>query len=472
MRRLHAWAATVSTTALAAAGCGGSSPAADAGPPPAWRRDLPPASAMGVRRGLTPARGLVHLHSPYSHDACDGDPRPGGAPDETCLADLRLALCTTHQDFAALTDHDDSMADEDFATLFSMRADDAAVIGPGGGPIASRITCADGHQVLITVGGENPLMPIMLDRHVDGDVATRHDTYNARDAAAITAMREAGAKIWIPHTEQWTAADVRAVLPDGLEAYNLHANLDPDIRAEFLGLPASGAIAAVASFADTNPDGPEPDLALISFLEASQPALDLWDALLGDGVRLAGTAGSDAHQNALPIMLRDGERGDSYRRVMRWFANVVLVDDPSDPTAIEAALAGGRLFAAFEVLGTPVGFDVVARTAGGASYELGDVAPIGATLEVTVPTVWELDPGLPTPQIRAIVYRVDGDGREVVADGAGPTLTVALDLPGAYRVEVRMTARHLAPYLGNVGTAPAERELPWIYASPLYVGPQ
>ena len=39
-----------------------------------WSGSLPPLAAeVGAIRGFTPQRGIVHLHSPYSHDACDGD---------------------------------------------------------------------------------------------------------------------------------------------------------------------------------------------------------------------------------------------------------------------------------------------------------------------------------------------------------------------------------------------------------------
>src|SRR5205085_3425911 len=103
----------------------------------------------------------------------DNNPRPGGAPNEPCLADLRAALCTTRIDFAALTDHDDTMADEQFSALFSMRETDEAIM-VGSDQIASRIHCANGHEVLVTVGGENDLMPIMLDHHVPGSVQERH----------------------------------------------------------------------------------------------------------------------------------------------------------------------------------------------------------------------------------------------------------------------------------------------------------
>ena len=78
--------------AVAVAACSGASKP----PLPAWDKSLPEAGVMGTWRGLQPARGIVHLHSPYSHDACDNmprDPLPLGAPNEACLDDLRSALC-------------------------------------------------------------------------------------------------------------------------------------------------------------------------------------------------------------------------------------------------------------------------------------------------------------------------------------------------------------------------------------------
>ena len=407
-------------------------------PIPPWQKSLPPSSVMG-----DVARGIIHLHSPYSHDACDGDGYVDGAVDEACLADLRHALCTTRMDFAALTDHDAYMDTQPFDDLFLLRDDDVRV------GAASRITCDDGHQVLWTVGGENPLMPIMLDRHLEGA------DYDGNDAATADAMRAAGALVWIPHTESRTIDEIVAVAPAGIEVYQLHANLDPDIREEHLGLPAGGAIERVVAFADTNPGHPEPDLALISFLEPNAPALAMWDELLARGLRVAGSGGTDAHQNALPIELADGERGDSYRRMLRWFSNVVRVDDPGDPAAIEAALAAGDMFVAFELLGTPVGF----------AEEVD-----GDTLTVTLPTVHDLDPALAAPEISGRVIEVGPGGRAVVAEGIG-TLTVTMNPGHAYRVEVDIRPLHLGPYLGNLGTAYAERTLPWIYGSPHYSSP-
>jgi hypothetical protein len=454
------------------AACGGSGGGTP--PPPAWDNSLPEAAGIGVHRGLTPARGIIHLHSPYSHDACDNMPRDTttGAPNEPCLADLRLALCTDRIDFAALTDHDASMADEDFPTLFNMRGTDMPVLDGTGQQIASRIACDNGHQVLVSVGGENDLMPIMLDRHVTAaTIQERHDIYNGNDAAAVAAFHDAGALAWVAHTESKTLDLLRAVQPDGIEVYNLHANIDPKIRGPFLGLDPAGAIEAAAEFADTNPGHPEPDLALLSFLSPNMPAITTWDALLAEGVHLPTSAGSDAHENAIPIIFADGERGDSYRRVLRWFSNIAWVADPHDPVQIEAAVKAGRIAAVFELFGTPEGLDIFAT--GSRTYELGETIPAseGATLTVELPHVRALDPSLPAPEVRARVLWIAPTGVTELATAAGgqTELVAHIGGPGAYRVEISILPHHLGPYLGDLGPALADTEVPWVYASPIYV---
>jgi hypothetical protein len=150
--------------------------------------------------------------------------------------------------------------------------------------------------------------------------------------------------------------------------------------------------------------------------------------------------------------------------VLRWFGNVALVADPTDPVQIEDALAAGRMFAVFELLGTPEGLDVRA----GAATLGASLAP-GSELVVTVPHVRGLDPSLPAPAIHATVLRADAGGPTQIATGQGPELRVALPTPGAYRIEITIVPRHLGPYLGDLGPALAERELPWVYTSPIYV---
>jgi len=424
---------------------------------PAWERGLPPAFVMGVRRGLTPVRGIVHLHSPYSHDACDGSPRdPTGAVDEWCLEDLRAALCTTHIDFAALTDHPDSMADEEFPALFSMRGADQPILR-GADAIASRMRCRDGHEVIITVGGEDELMPIMLDRHVPGTVAERRAIYSASDVAAATAFRDAGGLLWIAHPERRPLERLRELRPDGLEVFNLHASLDADAELE--------------PFEESRPGSPQADLALLAFLQPDGPALDTWHALLSEGHHLAITGGTDAHQNALPRTLADGERGDSYRRMLRSLSNVALVEDPRDVDQLRAALAAGRTYAVFELLGTPEGFDAVARTPSGALVELGGTVPFaeGAVLSIELPRVRGLDPLLPAPTITGKVVWIKPGGAPVVISERTDRINVNLGAVGAYLIEVDIVPAHLGPYLGDLGTALAEQSRPWIYTSPIYV---
>ena len=447
--------------ATALAGCGGDDGGPpDAGPPdlPEWRGDHPSASVIGTRRGLTHARGIIHLHSPYSHDACDGDPRAfNGDLDEDCLADLKAALCTTRQDYAVLTEHDDSMADEDFEDLFLIRGNDELILDGGDNPIAARIACENGHSFVLYTGGENRQMPIMIDRHPSGTIEQRHDTYNAGDAATMELWRTLGGMGWYAHTEEKDLDLLRTTQPDGFEIYNLHFNvLEP------------GNLQEVIQFSDTTVFGPEPDLAMLSFLSENESAISKWNTLLGEGGRFWGSGGTDAHQNVLPILLRDGERGDSYRRMIRWFSNVALVNDPTDHVQIEDAIRAGRFFVAFEIMGTPVGFDLEAE-----GVEMGGDVAVGTTITMTLPTVYEKSAELPEPVIRGRILRIDADGSaNEVAEGTGPPISAEVtDGAVAYRAEVLITPLHWGPHLGNLGTAFAEREQVWIYSNPFYVLP-
>src|SRR5690606_23661334 len=103
--------------------------------------------------------------------------------------------------------------------------------------------------------------------------------------------------------------------------------------------------------------------------------------------------------------LPDGERIDSYRRMMMWMSNHLLVRPDAggawDDRALKEALSGGRLYGAFEVLGYPEGFDFHAE-AGVAIGEMGDELALGAgpvELVVRQPRVRALDPQLPAPEL-------------------------------------------------------------------------
>ena len=94
-------------------------------------------------------------------------------------------------------------------------------------------------------------------------------------------------------------------------------------------------------------------------MEVNQVSLDRWDTLLAEGLRIGGSGGCDAHENTFPMEFSDGERADSYRRMMFWISNHLVVDDLS-PDGIREALANQRMYVTSEVFGTPVGFDFTA----------------------------------------------------------------------------------------------------------------
>jgi hypothetical protein len=320
----------------------------------------------------------------------------------------------------------------------------------------------------VTAGSENTLMPIGLERHPGdpGDPAALEALYDGSDPAAIAAFRAAGALVWQAHTEGVELDVLRARDLDGLEIYNLHANVAPDIRRDHLGLPPSDFFPALFEFTMPRFRLP-PNLAVLSFLAENQPALDKWDALLAEGVRVTGTGGCDAHENAFPMELTDGERADSYRRMMMWIQNQLLVDEVT-PQGIDEALERGRLYVTFEIFGTPVGFDFVA-SAGDSFFEMGEDAPLGASLRVVRPSLPEDWPSDPPPVLTLRIVRSTADGAVEVASGSGETLEYVAADAGSYRAEVRMIPEHAREALGARANA-LIREYVWVYSNPIFVG--
>jgi hypothetical protein len=311
-------------------------------------------------------------------------------------------------------------------------------------------------------------MPVGLERHPieTSDPEALRAAYDETGPAAAAMFRAAGALVWQAHTEGQSLETLREIGLDGLEIYNLHANVGPDIRKDHLGLEPLSYLPALLEFTNARLRLP-PDLALLAFLSENQPSLDRWDALLAEGQRITGTGGTDAHENTLPMPLTDGERGDSYRRMMIWMQNHLLVDDVS-PEGIDDALARGRLYVAFEVFGTPMGFDFVADDAG-TIREMGDDAAVGAKLRLVRPSLPEGFPNDPPPVIAMRIVRSTPDGAVEVAAGSGDLLEHVTTEPGAYRAEVRMIPEHARPALGERADA-LIREVPWVYSNPIFVG--
>lgn len=476
-------------------------------PPPfelAWDKTLPAMSTLNLApqmRGLRVVRGIVHLHSVFSHDACDGKPHPGGKPNAPCLQNLRQALCATRQDFALLTDHATLMTSADFADLFlpDAAAGDVPerVMGsPGIDVVGNSMACdpmtAPGHRVHLAVGGENDLMPVALRQHLGGSQAMRQQAMTADTPDAVRAFHAAGGVVLQAHGESRTLEQLRVLAAaglDGMEVYNLHANLDPKIRGPYLGLDPLGAITGLAPWLGAGSPaegGPEPDLALLGFLGPNQPQLDRFDALLGQGHVLSPVLGSDIHENTLREPLSDGERGDGYRRLMRWFTNHLLVPQaPLSTETLAQALAGHRGYGVFELFGSPAGFDFYATTrtpTGTQVHELGSV------LSQTTEPILHVFPPRPfpdayhsqSPDLRVIIRFIAENAVQAVdvlnvvtsADEVRLPLSYTLKSadrgPGVYRVEVHIVPRHLLHLLGEKKLSYV-REYPFLYSAPIVV---
>ena len=442
--------------------CTGKAPVdSDTGPQTVpWSRELPESAETAPPRGFLARRSIVHLHSPWSHDACDGEPLPNGLPDEDCLQDLRGGLCDTRVDMAFLTDHPAHAAYQPYDDLFHHRDGDEWV-DVDGKHRANRIHCESGHVVTWVPGIEDELMPVGLDRHVSLDSTENDAIYNSYDATGVDSEEAAGAHVFTAHTEQRNLVDLSMLQDAGLagtELFNLHAAFAPDIRSEFLGLDATSWFADIAPFMDDQGTA-EPDLFVLAVLGEQTPSVALWDGLLARGP-MTGTAGTDAHQNVLPMLFRDGERGDSYRRMLRWFSNVVLASS-DDPVVVEAALASSRSYVAFEILGTPEGFDFHLEPTSGDVVEMGGEGSAG-TIVAECPVLSTSSPrGLDAPEVTATVFK---DG-VAWATGCGDHPT---DGPGVYRVRVDIVPYHLRGFLG-ADPEPWMRAFPWVYSNAIRV---
>lgn len=433
---------------------------------PAWEPGRAYDTALLPRvRGMRDYRGIIHLHSYLSHDACDGHDDPGFT-DAACLVHLRDAMCLTQQDFILLTDHPDYMHEHEFPVplLYDAAAGDELVTR-GKTPVANHLRCPDGRTVLLQAGYEsNAFMPAGLHGHALPPGDARRALYGGSDTATAEALVDAGALLFMPHSESKDHAWYSKLPFAAMEIYNLHANLDPDIRVEYLGKDEAGYFGTLLKFTNTAPSAPHPDLSFLSFFEANDTSLTKWETLLLEK-KIAGIAGTDAHENVFTSKMRDGERGDGYRRLMSFFSNHVLSPDPLDADVAKQAVEALRAYIAFEALGVPAGFDF--HAAGDRVYEMGEDAPRGAELVVTLPAVLGLAADAPRPTVSAVLYRIDEAGRHEVASGE-TDLRFTADQPGIYRAEVRIVPHHLRPYLADLADA-LIKVYPWVYANPIFV---
>lgn len=455
MKRVH-----LALLGLALAGCS-SDDAEDETKKPGWSPDDKLASlAEPSGRGLLDRRGLIHAHSVYSHDACDGEPRENetGPINQACFDDFRSGLCATRHDFVMLTDHRGSFSDTEYPDVLLYRSDlGDTLVERSNVATANWLACPEQDPALVLAGCESATMPVGLEGHV----ATRGEAYGSATPEAIQTFKDQGAVALVQHTEDFSVDQLVDLPIDGFEMYNLHANT-------FRG---AGEALALLNNLDTPEWLPHPDLVLLPIFSEDPRYLERWAGALARGARRVTTMGTDCHRNTFQQELPDGERIDSYRRMMGWFSNHLLIvpeaDGSWDDRHLKEALRAGRLYGAFEVLGYPEGFDFHALE-GDAIREMGSEVSLaaGSQLVVQAPRVRELGSS-PAPELTLRVLLARETSWELVAEGDG-TLEVSPSEPGAYRAEVRMRPRHLEGLLGSY-TDLVDRDFVWIYSNPIYV---
>jgi hypothetical protein len=437
--------------------------------PPRWSPGVVFRTDRTPTRGLVDVRGLVHAHSVYSHDACDGRPKTdAGTFDQDCLSDFRRDACAAKQDFIFLTDHGAHFTEGEYpdVLLYRPEAGDELVLHEGH-PTANRMACPDGSRVLLIAGTETAMMHVGLERHL-APPAQRGAWYGRTDDEAIALAQDAGAVSLLQHTEDWTVTELSRRPIDGFEMYNLHANalMNIGIAAELVfGKVEQGDFEGL----------PHPDAFFTAFALEDERYLSRWGTVLARGGRRVTTMGTDCHRNSFPQKLQDGERIDSYRRMMSMFSNHLLVrpgpDGVIDDRVLKAALRARRLFGTFDFLGTPEGFEFIALE-NGTPKEIGAEVSLatGVAFEVKRPRLRDLDPTAPAPRISTRILKAREGGWDEVATSTEETLRFVPTSPGAYRAEVRLLPSHLEPFIGKRKDF-LRAERPWVMSNAIDVRP-
>ncbi len=459
--------------------------------------DLPSSLELGSPRGYQIARTITHFHSPYSWDACDKNGRPGGVVNQECLQHLRDAMCHNRIDFLFLSDHPDAMAQYEFTDLLLNDSSKGDVLTYRAGTPYTNLMkgCSNAHETQALVGFEGKLLGLGMTQHLAGTPDARGQAYGGEDNSLVTLIQDGSTvdgMVFVPHTEGWTIDKLLPLKPNGIEIYNVHANLDPKIRKTYLHLPPFEAIPSVITYLIDPMGSLTPDFMFAGFVTVHPVYFQRWNQLIEargtTGVNPVGIGASDSHENVFKQKGSDGERLDAHRRLTRFMSNHVLVNS-LDPDLMKTALKQGRSWLVFEGFGSPVGMDFSAELSGGSVRGVGETGTLSggsATLTVKMPTLHHLSPGLRDPknvsglspvepgrqpQMRIELKRVGVDGAdEVVASASGGNLTFQTTQAGAYRAEIYIRPLHLNELLRPFEDL-SENEYHWIITNHIYLDP-
>lgn len=468
-------------------------------------------------------RGIMHLHSPYSHDACDGEGLMNGVPNAPCLADLRAALCDTGLDFAFLTDHPVHMQEYPFdRVLLYSQGDGDELVMARDMALSNRMHCADDRRVLLGAGYEaTHTLPLGLHHHVDAKLyASLSDDVPIDEAKALVAgLQAGGAVVAMAHSEEddLSAARIVEVGLEAMEWYNPHGNFKTVLGGDSITADPAGLLELLQGllpFMAGSKSGAHPDLVYLRLLPSwPVEGFNKWREVQRSRA-VTGILGSDVHQNVavaplclqdnpvlqaacvaaaeaiLPdalaglvtggtIDMADGDRLDSYARIMRWLENRVLTPPgPLTLAMLQDALRAGHNYGLFSVFGEPEGLRFVGH-AGEDVLWIGDAASGPVTLELRAPVrpvafagegpQWTGAEG-DKAELRSELWRSDANGTMKVDEvvGLGGKLEHVASEPGAYHVEVHVRPQHLRAALGTE-EALADGEYLWLITNPIRV---
>lgn len=245
-------------------------------------------------------RGVLHVHSRYSHDSTGR------------IAEILDAAAATGSDFVIVTDHDRSGA-LPYAASYSWQG--RTIVLLIGIEYSSRI----GHLLdLFPRGFHHPKIPPqeLIDR------------INRQGGFPVVAHPTDERRPW----QDWNVSGLQ-----GLEVYNTVA----DMREDIARIPGRW-LRAMLGLGDP----------VLASVDRPSDNLALWQALERKGQALVGVGACNAH----------GRRGggrlnwDDYRNGFALHSNRVWARS-FDAAGIEEAVRAGRLYVAFDALGEPAGFD-------------------------------------------------------------------------------------------------------------------
>jgi hypothetical protein len=461
---------------------------------------------------LKKLRGVLHVHSPYSHDACDGAGYVDGILNMACLDSLRNAMCQAKLDFAFLNDHPEfvsSISNTERLLYFPAKGDQLIFDNKESIAIANRMPCEGGGEVVIMAGYEHKhTLPLGVHKHTaDPDFYFR--SYDSIDdlPAKIQILKDAGAVTSVSHSESGglSAEGIVEAGFDSMEWYNPHGSILNMLGGDILDKEPAETISLLLDFGLFIFGDAHPDLIYLKLLPYwPEAGFTKWKKVL-QSKAITGVLGSDVHQNvgvapqcdgaALSILcealagqeagilslvvngggitLNDGERFDSYGRVFRWVQNQVFAKS-NHPVDIAQALRKGRNIGEFTVFGDATDFEFYFKQ-DETIWLMGDSIHGAATLHTTVPKIPSSRFNVPfdtsqQPEVYLKVFRTDSNGTELLLESSqsGANISRLLESSGAYHVEVWIKPHYLKKALADQ-TDMTERSYLWLITNPVWI---